>query len=48
MLLDEDTLQHVLKRIDELEERAASIIRMRFGLEGGEPMTLKEIEVSWA
>jgi len=43
VMLDEDTLQHVLKRIDELEDRAASIVRMRFGLEGGEPMTLKEI-----
>jgi RNA polymerase primary sigma factor len=43
VMLDTDTLQHVLRRIDELDERAASIIRMRFGLEGGEPMTLKEI-----
>jgi RNA polymerase primary sigma factor len=43
VMLDEDTLQHVLRRIDELDDRAASIIRMRFGLEGGEPMTLKEI-----
>ena len=43
VMLDEDTLQHVLKRIDELEDRAASIVRMRFGLEGKEPMTLKEI-----
>jgi len=43
VMLDEDTLQHILRRIDELDDRAASIIRMRFGLEGGEPMTLKEI-----
>ena len=43
VLLDEDTLQHVLRRIDELDERAATIIRLRFGLGGGEPMTLKEI-----
>ena len=43
VMLDSDTLQHVLRRIDELDERAASIVRMRFGLEGGEPMTLKEI-----
>lgn len=43
VMLDSDTLQHVLRRIDELDERKASIIRMRFGLEGGEPMTLKEI-----
>jgi len=43
VLLDHDTLRHVLKRIDELEPRAARIIKLRFGLEGGEPMTLKEI-----
>jgi len=43
VMLDADTLQHVLQRIDELDERAATIIRLRFGLQGGEPMTLKEI-----
>jgi RNA polymerase primary sigma factor len=43
VLLDHDTLKHVLKRIDELDTRASTIIKLRFGLEGGEPMTLKEI-----
>jgi len=43
VLLDEDTLRHVMRRIDGLEERAATIIRLRFGLGGAEPMTLKEI-----
>ena len=43
VLLDTDTLAHVLKRIDQLDDRAARIIRLRFGLGGGEPMTLKEI-----
>jgi RNA polymerase primary sigma factor len=43
VLLDEDTLRHVMRRIDGLEERAATIIRLRFGLGGTEPMTLKEI-----
>jgi RNA polymerase primary sigma factor len=43
VLLDHDTLRHVLKRIDHLDERAAKIIRLRFGLGGVEPMTLKEI-----
>jgi len=43
VLLDADTLRHVLERIDALDERAARIIRLRFGLGGGEPMTLKEI-----
>ena len=43
VLLDADTLRHVLQRIDQLDDRAATIIRLRFGLGGGEPMTLKEI-----
>ena len=43
VLLDHDTLKHVLKRIDQLDTRASTIIKLRFGLEGGEPMTLKEI-----
>ena len=43
VLLDEDTLRHVLERIEALDDRAATIIRLRFGLGGGEPMTLKEI-----
>jgi RNA polymerase primary sigma factor len=43
VLLDDDTLRHVLRRIDQLDTRAATIIRLRFGLNGGEPMTLKEI-----
>ena len=45
VMLDEDTLRHVLRRIDELDERAGKIIKLRFGLGGGEPMTLKEIGV---
>ena len=43
VMLDEDTLRHVLKRIDELDERAGMIIKLRFGLGGAQPMTLKEI-----
>jgi RNA polymerase primary sigma factor len=45
VLLDEDTMQHVLKRIEELDQRASTILKLRFGLGGGEPMTLKEIGV---
>jgi RNA polymerase primary sigma factor len=43
VLLDADTMRHVLERIESLDERAAKIIRLRFGLGGGEPLTLKEI-----
>lgn len=43
ILLDEDTMLHVLRRIELLDHRAATILRLRFGLGGGDPMTLKEI-----
>ena len=43
LLLDEDTLRHVLQRVEQLDERASKILKLRFGLGGGEPMTLKEI-----
>ena len=43
VMLDEDTLRHVLRRIEQLDDRAGTIIKLRFGLGGAEPMTLKEI-----
>jgi RNA polymerase primary sigma factor len=43
ILLDEDTLRHVMERVGRLDDRAATILRLRFGLGGGEPMTLKQI-----
>ncbi len=33
----------ILKLLDEIDEREAAILRMRFGLDDGEPMTLKQI-----
>ena len=42
-MIDQDTLRHVLTRIDQLDQRAGTIIKLRFGLTGNEPMTLKEI-----
>ena len=45
VMLDADTMHHVLKRIESLDERAGTILKLRFGLGGGEPMTLKEIGV---
>jgi RNA polymerase primary sigma factor len=38
-----DDLHQVLHLLDELEEREATVLRLRFGLNGQEPMTLKEI-----
>lgn len=42
-LLDHDVLSSVLKMIDHLDEREATVLRMRFGLGDMEPHTLKEI-----
>jgi RNA polymerase primary sigma factor len=38
-----DTLHHVLHLLDRLEERERSILKLRYGLTGDEPMTLLEI-----
>lgn len=42
-LLNIDNLKHVSRMLGEMEEREACILRMRFGLDGDEPKTLKEI-----
>jgi RNA polymerase primary sigma factor len=38
-----DELQQVLQLVERLEPREAAVIRMRFGLDGQDPLTLKEI-----
>ncbi len=42
-LLDTDNLTHVLRMLDEMDAREATILRLRFGLDDAEPKTLKEI-----
>ncbi len=42
-LLNSDNVVHVYRMLDEMDEREASILKMRFGLDGEEPRTLKEI-----
>jgi RNA polymerase primary sigma factor len=42
-MADNDELRQVLQLVDRLEPREASVIRLRFGLNGEEPQTLKEI-----
>lgn len=42
-LLAQDNLTFVLKELDLMDEREAAILRMRFGLDDHEPLTLKEI-----
>jgi RNA polymerase primary sigma factor len=38
-----DELAHLSALLDEIDERAAKILKLRYGLEGEDPMTLKEI-----
>ena len=42
-LADSDEMHQVLGLVDQLCERDAAVLRMRFGLDGEEPKTLKEI-----
>jgi RNA polymerase primary sigma factor len=42
-LIDADNLQHVMRLLETMDRREATVLRMRFGLENHEPHTLKEI-----
>jgi RNA polymerase primary sigma factor len=42
-LTDNDSLKHVFGMLSTMEPREAAILKMRFGLDDGEPRTLKEI-----
>ena len=42
-LLESDSLRHVMGMLETMDQREATVLRMRFGLGGGEPRTLKEI-----
>jgi RNA polymerase primary sigma factor len=42
-LVESDDLKHVMQMLDLMEPRESTVLRLRFGLEGNEPHTLKEI-----
>ena len=42
-LVDNDNLTHVLEQLQTMDQREATVLKMRFGLEDHEPRTLKEI-----
>jgi len=42
-LIDSDNLVHVMRMLDTMDHREATVLRMRFGLADNEPKTLKEI-----
>lgn len=43
LLFESDALERILTRLDWLDPRAATVVRMRFGLPPYRPMTLREI-----
>lgn len=43
LLIDEDQKRRIRMLMEYLDDREAKILRMRYGLDGYEPMTLKEI-----
>ena len=42
-MVEADDLTHVMDLLDKMDKREATVLRMRFGLDGEEPRTLKEI-----
>jgi RNA polymerase primary sigma factor len=42
-LVEHDNLVHVLQQLDTMDQREATVLRMRFGLDDHQPRTLKEI-----
>ncbi len=42
-MLDHDILRHAMELLGDLEDREATVLKLRFGLGGDEPKTLKEI-----
>ncbi|MSR58021.1 MAG: sigma-70 family RNA polymerase sigma factor [Planctomycetaceae bacterium] len=42
-LVEHDNLTHVMRMLESMDTREATILRMRFGLDDAEPRTLKEI-----
>ena len=42
-LVESDNLHHVMDMLETMDQREATVLRMRFGLDDNEPRTLKEI-----
>ena len=45
-MVESDDLQHVMRLLETMDGREATVLRMRFGLHDQEPKTLKEIGIS--
>ena len=42
-MIEADDLDRIFLHLDALEDREAAVIRMRFGLDSYQPMTLREV-----
>jgi RNA polymerase primary sigma factor len=42
-MVESDNLVHVMQQLETMDPREATVLRMRFGIDGHEPKTLKEI-----
>jgi RNA polymerase primary sigma factor len=42
-MVENDDLKHALRQLEVMDQREATVLKMRFGLDGHEPRTLKEI-----
>jgi RNA polymerase primary sigma factor len=42
-MVEHDNLTHIMRQLDVMDHREATVLRMRFGLDDNEPRTLKEI-----
>ncbi len=42
-MVESDNLVHVMQQLETMDTREATVLRMRFGIDGQEPRTLKEI-----
>src|SRR5688500_19357270 len=42
-VMDSDNIRHLLDLLSDIDEREAIILRLRYGLAGEDPMTLKQI-----
>jgi RNA polymerase primary sigma factor len=42
-MVENDNLKHIVERLATMDQREATVLRMRFGLDDNEPRTLKEI-----
>jgi RNA polymerase primary sigma factor len=45
VIAQSEEFQTILKLLDAIDEREARVLKLRFGLEGAEPLTLKQIGV---